>query len=114
MYYEDLDWSIRFRQAGYRLLWVGAARLYHHESRSTGGSDSPLRRYYLARSSVLFFRRYARLGRPLLIFVFRLGSALRMVTRLLLKGKPASAAAYLRGLRDGWKLAGDEKKAAKR
>lgn len=107
MYYEDLDWSIRFRQAGFKLLWVGKARLYHQESRSTGGSDSPLRRYYLARSSVIFFRRYAHLGRPLFIFFFRLGSAVRMVTRLLLKGKPASAAAYLRGIRDGWKLAAE-------
>jgi hypothetical protein len=115
MYYEDLDWSIRFRQAGFRLLWVGKARLYHHESRSTGGTDSPLRRYYLARSSVLFFRRYAYLGQPLFIFFFRLGSALRMVTRLLLKGKGASALAYLRGMRDGWKLAAErEYKEAKR
>jgi GT2 family glycosyltransferase len=105
MYYEDLDWSIRFRQANYRLLWVGRARLYHQESRSTGGADSPLRRYYLARSSILFFRRHGRLGQPLLIFFFRLGSAIKMVTRLLLTGRTASAKAYLRGLRDGWQLA---------
>lgn len=104
MYYEDLDWSIRFKQAGYRLLWVGKARLYHQESRSTGGTDSPLRRYYLARSSVLFFRRHGHLGRPVLIFFFRLGSAVKMVTRLLLQGKGASAAAYLRGIRDGLKM----------
>ncbi|MFZ0547316.1 MAG: glycosyltransferase family 2 protein [Candidatus Promineifilaceae bacterium] len=115
MYYEDLDWSIRFRQAGYRLLWVGKARLYHQESRSTGGTDSPLRRYYLARSSVIFFRRYAHQGRPLFIFFFRLGSAIKMVSRLLLKGRRASAGAYLRGLRDGWKLAsGREYNDAKR
>jgi hypothetical protein len=109
MYYEDLDWSIRFRQTGYRLLWVGKARLYHHESRSTGGTDSSLRRYYLARSSVIFFRRYAHLGQPLFIFCFRLGSAVRMVTRLLLKGNRPSAAAYLHGLRDGWRLAAEGK-----
>jgi GT2 family glycosyltransferase len=106
MYYEDLDWSIRFRQAGYRLHWVGRARLYHQESRSTGGTDSPLRRYYLARSSVLFFRRHGRMGQPLFIFFFRLGSAVKMIVRLLLKGYTASARAYLRGLRDGWRLAG--------
>lgn len=105
MYYEDLDWSIRFRQAGYRLLWVGKARLYHHESRSTGGTDSPLRRYYLARSSVLFFRRHGHLGRPFFILLFRLGSAIKMVARLLILGKRESARAYLHGMRDGWKLA---------
>jgi GT2 family glycosyltransferase len=105
MYYEDLDWSIRFQETGYRLLWVGKARLYHQESRSTGGTDSPLRRYYLARSSVIFFRRYAHLGKPSYIFCFRLGSAVRMVVRLLMKGYLASARSYIRGMWDGWKLA---------
>jgi hypothetical protein len=87
---------------------VGKARLYHQESRSTGGTDSPLRRYYLARSSVIFFRRHGHLGRPLFIFLFRLGSAIKMVTRLLLIGKGESARAYLRGMRDGWRLAAED------
>jgi GT2 family glycosyltransferase len=109
MYYEDLDWSIRFRQKGYRLLWVGKAKLYHQESRSTGGTDSPLRRYYLARSSIIFFRRYAHLGRPLQIFLYRLASALKMTSRPLFKRKPASAVAYLRGIKDGWQLSSKQK-----
>ena len=102
MYYEDLDLSLRVRAAGYRLRQVGEAHLYHRVSLSSGGTDSPMQRYHLARSSVLFFRRHARRGRPLAIFLYRLGSGLKMVGRLLAQGKWETAVAYLRGLRDGW------------
>lgn len=104
MYYEDLDWSIRLRQAGYRLRLVANAHLYHRVSLSTGGTDSPLHRYYLARSSILFFLRYANLGRPWAIFVYRSFSAIKMVARLVITGQKATARAYLRGLWDGWQV----------
>jgi GT2 family glycosyltransferase len=104
MYYEDLDWSIRLRQAGYRLRLVANAHLYHRVALSTGGSDSPLHRYYLARSSVLFFLRHAELGQPWAIFIYRSFSAIKMVARLLLTGQPATARAYVKGLWDGWQM----------
>lgn len=105
MYYEDLDWSIRLRQAGYRLRLVADAHLFHRVSFSTGGTDSPLYRYYLARSSLLFFRRHSKLGRPWAILVYRILSTIKMITRLTLQREMATAVAYLRGLRDGWHLA---------
>lgn len=105
MYFEDLDWSLRMRQAGYRLRFVADAHLWHRVAMSTGGrQDSPLRRYYLARSSVIFWRRHASEGNRLAIVTFRLASALKMVARLTLTGEFATARAYLRGLRDGWRL----------
>jgi len=102
MYFEDLDWSLRLRQAGYRLRLISDAHLYHRVAVSSGGLESPLRQYYLARSSVMFWRSYARLGRPLIILLFRLGSAIKRVARLLIRGEIAVISAYLHGLRDGW------------
>jgi GT2 family glycosyltransferase len=102
MYFEDLDWSMRLRQAGYRLRLVAPAHLYHRIATSSGGLDSPFRRYHLARSGVIFWRRHARLGQPWVIALFRLGSALKTISRLLLNRQPAVAFYYLRGLRDGW------------
>ena len=103
-YFEDLDWSIRLRQAGFRLRLVPNAHLRHRVATSTGGEDdSPLRRYHLAYSSVIFWRRHAHLGSPLIIVVFRLASAIKMVFRLGVTGRRPAAAAYLRGLRDGWR-----------
>ncbi len=103
-YFEDLDWSIRLRQAGFRLRLVPNAHLLHRVATSTGGKDdSPLRRYHLAYSSVIFWRRHAHLGSPLVIAIFRLASAIKMVFRLAMTGRWPVAAAYLRGLRDGWR-----------
>lgn len=103
-YFEDLDWSIRFQQAGYRLRLVADAHLYHQVAISTGGEeDSPLRRYHLASSSVIFWRKHAAQGKPLVIFLFRLFSAVKMVLRLMVLGRFQSASAYLKGLRDGWR-----------
>jgi GT2 family glycosyltransferase len=102
-YFEDLDWSLRFTEAGYRLRFVADAQVFHRVATSTGGEkDTPLRRYYLAFGSVVFWRQHAHVGKPGVIAGFRLLSAVKMVARLLVSGRPQTAAAYLRGLRDGW------------
>ena len=103
MYFEDLDWSLRLRQAGFRLRLVSQAHLYHAVAVSSGGLESPTRRYHLARNGVIFWRRHAHIGNPLVIFFFRLGSSVKMILRLLANGETAVLRAYLRGLRDGWR-----------
>lgn len=108
MYYEDLDWSIRCRAAGYRLRLVADARVYHRVSASSGGAESPDKRYLLARSSVLFFRRHAALGQPMAIVLFRAGASMKMITSLLLRGQFRALLAYVRGLWDGWQLSRGE------
>lgn len=105
MYFEDLDWSIRLQQAGYRLRLAAGAHLYHRVAASSGGLESPARRYHLARSGVIFWRTHSRRGNPLAIALFRAASAVKMTAGLLLRGDTASAAAYWRGLRDGWREA---------
>ena len=106
-YFEDLDWSLRFLEAGYRLRFVEDAHVYHRVAVSTGGEvDSLHRRYHLAFGSVLFWRKYAHLGNPVVIVAFRLISAVKMISRLTLTGRWRVAAAYLRGLRDGWRASG--------
>lgn len=102
-YFEDLDWSVRFTEAGYRLRLAPLAHVYHRVAVSTGGDvDSAQRRYYLAFGSVLFWKQHAHLGNPPAILGFRVLSAVKMVSRLILKGRWRTAGAYLDGLRDGW------------
>jgi GT2 family glycosyltransferase len=103
-YFEDLDWSLRFVEAGYRLRLVADAHLYHQVAVSTGGEyDTALRRYYLARGGVVFWGSHIHLGNTPIIVGFRLLSAVKMIGRLAITGKWAVAGAYMRGLRDGWK-----------
>lgn len=101
MYYEDMDFSWRVRAAGLRLLVVPEAHVWHKVAISSGGSDSPNERYWMARSSVLFFRRYAQGWRWLIIGPYRFGSALKTTVRLLSHRRFAALQAYWRGLRDG-------------
>lgn len=56
LYYEELDWGFRIRQAGYNLFYVHNSLIYHKESVSTG-FYSPLQVYYLNRSRILYMRR---------------------------------------------------------
>lgn len=101
MYYEDMDLSLRVRQARMRILLVPAARMWHKVATSSGGSDSPGERYWMARSSVQFFFKHVRGARWLVVAPYRAGSACKTVLRLYLRGRSAAARAYLRGLRDG-------------
>ncbi len=39
--FNDVDFCLRVRQAGYRNLWTPFAELYHHESATRGYEDSP-------------------------------------------------------------------------
>jgi len=56
LYYEELDWAARFKQAGYEIHYVGTAEVYHKESVSTG-KNSPFKTYYLYRNRLLYIRR---------------------------------------------------------
>lgn len=42
--FNDVDFCLRVREAGYRNLWTPFARLYHHESISRGEEDTPEKR----------------------------------------------------------------------
>jgi GT2 family glycosyltransferase len=101
IYYEDSDLSIRARSAGYRLLTVPSARMWHKVSASGGGNDSPRVRYLMARNSVRFFRKHIRGWRWLIIVPYRAGSAILWTLRLLRRGRFRSILAHWRGLFDG-------------
>ena len=56
LYYEELDWSMMMRRAGYDIWYDPCCTVYHKESQSTG-QDSPLRTYYITRNRLLFVKR---------------------------------------------------------
>ncbi len=49
-YAEDLEWSLRAREAGFQLLYVPAARVWHKVSASTGGARSVTAVRYMTRN----------------------------------------------------------------
>lgn len=67
-YYDDWDFSARVRAAGYRILFVPTARLWHMVSVSTQKSAKPARWWrVMGQSAVIFYRRHINLG-ALLVF----------------------------------------------
>jgi len=55
---EDVDLSIRFCKAGYRLLLVPQATLIHKVSQTAGGEFSPFHLYNLERARIMLIRRW--------------------------------------------------------
>ncbi len=100
VYYEDHDLCLRARAAGWRILHVPAATIRHRVARSTG-AGSPAQMYLLARSSVPYYLMHTRGLHRAFIVAYRAGSLVRTLAETALAGRPASGAAYLRGLRDG-------------
>jgi hypothetical protein len=103
-YYEDLDFSFRVKEAGFGMLLVPEARLWHKVALTSGGLDSPLERYLMAKGSVLFFGRHGGGWRRLFIVPYRLGSAAKTTFKLLARRKFKSLQAYWKGLSEGLKL----------
>jgi GT2 family glycosyltransferase len=54
--FNDVDYCLRVREAGYRVVWTPYAELYHHESVSRGKDDSP-EKVERARREVGYMRR---------------------------------------------------------
>ncbi len=103
LYYEDSDYCLRTRKAGFRLLVVPQARMWHKVSASTNGSDSPMERYWMGYSGVRFFRKHARPWQVPFIILWRLGSTVKIVVRLAHAGRSAAARAFVRGVWEGLK-----------
>lgn len=62
-YAEDVDWSLRARAHGLRIVVVPASVVRHRVSASTGGASSPDSVYYALRNGLVVAERHAPLGR---------------------------------------------------
>ena len=61
-YTEDVDWSLRARRGGWRLLVVPDSHVWHAVSASSGEEGSPTPIYYNLRNSLAVVERHAPLG----------------------------------------------------
>lgn len=102
LYYEDMDFCRRARQAGYRLRLAPQAKIWHAVSASSGGRGHALERYWIAQSSGRYFRKHGRGWRLLIIIPYRFASAIKTTIRLLLRRRPRPLLAYWLGLVRGW------------
>lgn len=57
VYWEDGDWCLRAKSAGFKNYVIPGAKLWHKVSRSTGGG-SPISTFYVTRNRILFAKKH--------------------------------------------------------
>lgn len=98
LYYEELDWSLMIRRAGYDIMYDPVCTIYHKESRTTGQS-SPLKSYYMTRNRLLFAKRNIDSPKKILTYLYLIGVvALRDIGKYTLRRRNDLSKATFNGV----------------
>ncbi|MBD3367944.1 MAG: glycosyltransferase [Candidatus Eisenbacteria bacterium] len=100
MYNEDTDWCVRAAKAGFAIVAVGDARMWHKVSSSSGGGLTPFKIYHRIRSTFRFFSLHGRPWHWIGIVPSTVVRALWFAFRQLFSGSGRNAAAVARGAAD--------------
>lgn len=104
LYYEEFDWSMMIRRAGYEIWYEPACTIFHKESQTTG-QQSPLKTYYITRNRLLFAQRNINRGERYLTYIYLICIvAVRDILKYLYKGQINMAKAVMKGIKDFIKL----------
>ena len=104
LYYEELDWSLMIRRAGYEIWYEPSCTIFHKESQTTG-QQSPLKAYYITRNRLLFAQRNINGSEKHLTYLYLIGIvAVRDILKHLCKGQVIMAKAVMKGIKDFIKL----------
>jgi GT2 family glycosyltransferase len=101
-YWEDMDYCMRAREAGYISAYCPTARIWHKGSRSAA-TVSGLDLYYGTRNRFFVLRIHAGKAQYLtfLFYYFAVQFWLAAVKHLLIRRDPSGFASLLRGVKDG-------------
>ena len=98
LYYEELDWSMMFRRAGFQIWYEPACTVFHKESCSTG-VNSPLKAYYITRNRLLFISRNEKSNIRFASYIYIIAVvALRDIIKYLFKGQFRQINATVKGI----------------
>ncbi len=59
LYSEDVDFSLRVKEAGLKVVYCPSSVVYHKIGRSSGGAGSTLQQYYQTRNRIFLAMRHA-------------------------------------------------------
>lgn len=69
LYYEEMDWCDRVKQAGFE-VWVNMQALIYHKESISVGKKSALKEYFMNRNRILFIRRNATFFQKLFFYFY--------------------------------------------
>lgn len=98
---EDVDFGLKVRAEGSKILYVPESIIYHKESASAGGADHPAYVYYQSRSYLILFSKQSAnpIQFTIAFIVYFISSIIRII-RFLLSGKFLGIIAIIFGFRD--------------
>jgi GT2 family glycosyltransferase len=96
-YAEDADLAVRTQRAGYRLVYVPQAMLWHKVSAFSGGGLTPMKTRLKVEHNLIFFRRYASWYHWLTIPWCIAGLTIVFLLKELVKGNFKIISALLQG-----------------
>jgi len=99
LYVEDVDWSLRIRDAGFAIVLVPGARVRHAGSSASGGSGSTTNLYYDTRNTIAVCERRAPLPRG----ARGLRRAVIVFAHLAQAARHPQRLAAARAVVDGWR-----------
>jgi GT2 family glycosyltransferase len=67
LYYEESDFCYRAKEAGYKIMYIPKAIVYHKNAQTTG-LGSPLQDYYITRNRMLFASKFLPLRTRFALF----------------------------------------------
>ncbi len=99
-YYEETEWCTKARKAGFKVVYVPKARIWH-KAHKKGTSELKLYYYYMTRNRFIFMKRNSS-GLQFIIFsLYFLAPDLILHIRIFLFSRPQLFIAYLKGVCNG-------------
>src|SRR3989344_3029144 len=68
LYLEDMDFCVRAKNAGFKIIFEPEAVLWHKNASSSGGSGSALQDYFITRNRLLFAFKFASIRTKFALF----------------------------------------------
>ena len=101
-YHEEVDWCMRARRAGRRVVYCPLAVVSHTGRGAAGGDASVrIRKYFAARNTVLFARKHATAWQGAKLACFLAASLPLQLLWQWPGGRAAEVLLKMRGVRDG-------------
>jgi len=100
IYSEDADWSVRTQRAGYHLVYVPHAKLWHKVSAFSGGGLTPYKTRLKVEHNLIFFKRFARWYHWITIPWCVGGMTIFFILKQLLKGNFKIITSLFKGFKD--------------
>jgi GT2 family glycosyltransferase len=100
MYWEETDWCIRGRKAGYKAVYAPKSRIWHKSAASNVGSQK--NEYYRTRNAFLFLKKHASRGEYFSFIVYFFLFRIYFFSILVLfDGDLQKLACFFKGVFDG-------------